>query len=173
MSEPQVLTVASLWSGEPCRSDEIVTVTVQKVAGGALLVSIDAPLQGDPEPSRPPGPTMGLWEYEVVELFLLGDDERYTEIEIGPGGHHLVLRLEGRRKVVQSRLPLDLSVRRGDGRWTAQARVPAEWVPTGDLRGNAYAIHGVGEARRYLAATPVPGEQPDFHRLECFPRLTL
>jgi hypothetical protein len=41
-------------------------------------------------------------------------------------------------------------------------------VPEGPWRFNAYAIHGVGAARRYLAHFPVPGPRPDFHRLECF-----
>ena len=38
---------------------------------------------------------------------------------------------------------------------------------------NAFAIHGVGPQRRYLACTPVPGPQPDFHRLEVFPAVDL
>ncbi len=41
----------------------------------------------------------------------------------------------------------------------------------GFARANLYAIHGVGTARRHLAMTPVPGEAPDFHRLEYFARL--
>jgi hypothetical protein len=167
------LPIVSLWDGSPCRHDEGAQVTLQRVAGGALLVSCEAPLHGDPAPPGPPGPTWELWEHEVVEVFLLGDDERYTEVEIGPHGHHLVLRLHGRRAVVEKLLPLDLSVRVADGRWTAQARVPAELVPPGPLRGNAYAIHGVGAGRRYLAWTPVPGDEPDFHRLELFAPLEI
>jgi len=37
--------------------------------------------------------------------------------------------------------------------------------------GNAYAIHGQGSERRYLAAHAVRGAAPDFHRLECFAAL--
>jgi hypothetical protein len=33
---------------------------------------------------------------------------------------------------------------------------------------NAFAMHGLGLRRRYLAMEPVPGEAPDFHRLEHF-----
>ena len=33
---------------------------------------------------------MGLWDYEVVELFLLNSDtEEYLELEFGPHGHYL------------------------------------------------------------------------------------
>ncbi|MBY0399504.1 hypothetical protein K2X89_04365, partial [Myxococcota bacterium] len=54
-------------------------------------------------------------------------------------------------------------------RWRGRARVPLDFLPTGLCSANAYAIHGVGDARRYLAWHPVPGPQPDFHRLELFP----
>ena len=43
-----------------------------------------------------------------------------------------------------------------------------EDLPPGLAAANAYAIHGEGSARRYLAWTPVPGPAPDFHRLEYF-----
>lgn len=167
------LAIASLWSGEPCRDGERVAVTLTRVPDGSVLLSIDAPYHGDPPPAGEPGPTWALWEHEVVELFLLGDDERYTEIEIGPHGHHLVLQLEGRRKVVDKLLPLDLALAHARGRWTCTARLEPGLLPAGPLRGNAYAIHGAGKGRRYLAWAPVPGEGPDFHRLEHFRPLTL
>ena len=167
------LAITSLWSGEPCREGERANVTLTRTPDGSLLFSIDAPFHGDPPPAGEPGPTWALWEHEVVELFLLGEDERYTEIEVGPYGHYLVLRLEGRRRVVEKLLPLNLVVARVGGRWTCTARLEAGLLPVGALRGNAYAIHGDREGRRYLAWAPVPGEGPDFHRLEHFRPLTL
>lgn len=56
-------------------------------------------------------------------------------------------------------------------RWVAQVRLPVAWLPSGCDRLNAYAIHGVGAARRYLAFRALGGERPDFHRLEHFARL--
>lgn len=162
------LRVDRLWDGAPARPTEAATVTVRRDGDGAVHVHVDAPDHGDPAPESPPGSTDRLWEYEVVELFLLGDDARYTEVELGPGGHYLVLRLEGRRNPVEVGLPLEASVWREGGRWGARARIPAALIPPGELRGNAYAIHGQGEQRRYLAWTPVPGDGPDFHRLERF-----
>lgn len=35
-----------------------------------------------PAPSSPPGATDELWEYEVVELFLMGSEQRYLEVEV-------------------------------------------------------------------------------------------
>ena len=60
------------------------------------------------------------------------------------------------------------SICRGQVGWTGRAAIPAAWLPEPVGIGNAYAIHGPPEARRYRALHPVPGEAPDFHRLECF-----
>ncbi len=135
---------------------------------GRLVIEVAAPFHRDPPPDGPEGSCDGLWNHEVVELFLLGDDERYLEIELGPWGHYLVLELEGQRNVVASGHTLDYEVRRGQIGWTGRAVVPAEWIPEPIGLGNAYAIHGLEATRRYLALHPVPGDGPDFHRLECF-----
>ncbi|TNF34871.1 MAG: hypothetical protein EP329_06820 [Deltaproteobacteria bacterium] len=159
------LFVAHTWDGTPVAPEERALVAVT-IAEGALRLTVDAPYHGDPAPPGPPGPTDGLWDYEVVELFVLGPDARYTEIELGPHGHHLVLRLEGRRNPVATRLPLAYAATIDGARWRGTAEVPLTLLPPGPHRANAYAIHGVGTARRYLAMTPVPGDQPDFHRLD-------
>lgn len=170
------LPIRHLWDGSPCRDDERAVVSVERVPDGSLLIHIDAPFHDDPPPTAEPGSTDKLWEHEVVELFVLGDGDRYTELEVGPHGHFLVLRFEGQRTNGTSGHPLEVSVARSEGRWTGTARLAAELLPpgeVGDLRGNAYAIHGVGEGRRYLAWTPVPGPHPDFHRLKHFAPLGL
>lgn len=162
------LPIASTWDGRPIEPAERAEVVVTRELA-SLRLAIDAPLHGDPPPAGPPGPTAALWEHEVVELFVAGPDERYLEIEVGPHGHHLVLWLEGVRRPVMERLPLALDVRRAGARWravaTTDARVP---LPEAPWRVNAYAIYGVGDARRWLAHAPVPGERPDFHRLDRF-----
>lgn len=166
------LTIARLWNGTDAEPDEVVGLSLQPGAD-AFTVRVDAPFHDDPPPPRPPGPCERLWEHEVVELFVLGDDERYLEVELGPRGHHLVLQLAGRRRAYARALPLGFSARVAGTRWRGEASIPWAWVPTGALRGNAYAIHGQGESRRYLAWAPVPGDAPDFHRLEHFPSLPL
>ncbi|MFN7144438.1 MAG: hypothetical protein ACK4YP_11720, partial [Myxococcota bacterium] len=143
------LAVAHTWDGAACAPDERATVTLAPLDGG-LHVTIDAPFHGDPPPDAPPGPTWALWEHEVVELFVLGAGERYTELEIGPNGHHLLLRLEGRRNAVERLLPVEATWSRGDARWRAEAHLPAGVLPPRPWRLNAYAIHGVGPALRYL-----------------------
>jgi hypothetical protein len=161
------LEVASTWDGEELPADERVVLDLA-LGEASLRVEVSAPFHGDPAPSGPPGPTDRLWEREVVELFLLGTDERYLELELGPYGHHLVLRLRGRRRIEEQGLPLAYAVERVGARWHGRARLPALWLPPGLVACNAYAIHGVGAARRHCAAFPVPGPAPDFHRLERF-----
>jgi len=139
-----------------------------RVEGGELCVEVEAAFHADPPPPAPPGPTDRLWEHEVVELFLLGEGERYLEIELAPHGHHLVLCLGGRRRVERRGMAIEYAARRAGGRWSGRALVPAAWLPRGLARCNAYAAHGAGAARRHLAAFPIPGPEPDFHRLERF-----
>lgn len=163
--------IRELWDGSPARAAEHVRVTLAEVPGG-LGVHIDAPFHGDPPPAGPVGPTWALWEHEVVELFVLGPDDRYTELEVGPHGHFLLLRLEGRRNIVEKLLPVDVTVTRTGPRWHADVLLANAILPPRPWRINATAIHGaagIGSAgRRYLSLFPLPGTDPDFHRIELF-----
>jgi hypothetical protein len=151
---------------------------VLRRAPDALIVSVDAPYFGDPAPACAVGATAQLWEYEVAELFIADAGTHYLEIELSPHGHHLVLELDGVRRVVRSQLPIEYTVRieraqsSADphvlGRYRGQARVPLSYLPRAALRGNAYLIHGVAANRCYHAHNPPLGEIPDFHRLESF-----
>ena len=155
-----------LWDGSPGRVDERVSLRIE--LGTHLVIDVDAPWHGDPPPDGPAGRFWALWEHEVVELFLVGPDERYTEIELGPHGHHLGLQLDGVRNAVNTDVPIGWVVEHQGERWKGRASVSREWLPDPIAAFNAYAIHGVGDRRRYLAHAPVPGDQPDFHRLEHF-----
>lgn len=168
MSEPHIWRIDRTWDGEAARADEVATVAASAEAAGWRVV-VDAPLHGDPAPASPVGSTPLLWEHEVVELFVLGADERYLELEFGPHGHYLVLQLQRARNLLASGARLDYSVaRRGARRWRGEAFVPTGLLPGGLLSANAYAIHGRGAQRRYLCHRPVPGDRPDFHRLDVF-----
>ncbi len=161
------ITVASTWNGEPCDPDERVELWLE-VRDEALRLDVDAPFHGDPAPSGPAASTPRLWEHEVVELMLLGDDDRYLEVELSPHGHFLVLMLHGARQVTHQGMAMHYRATIADGRWRGEARIPMTWLPPGCSRLNAYAIHGRGDARRHLAWRPPGGDQPDFHRLERF-----
>lgn len=162
------------WRGAPAGTNERVVLTLSRAnndVGCDLLVDIDAPFHGDASPSSAAGPTQGLWDFEVVELFLLGAGDRYLELEFGPHGHWLALELEGRRNIVRtenSQRAVQFEAMRSAGRWRGTARIDASLLPDDLARANAYAIHAASDARRYLAAFPSPGSAPDFHRLEHF-----
>lgn len=161
------ISINHTWNGMAVDPPECGTVEVAVIAD-ALTVRVEAPFHGDRPPALPAGSTDGLWEYEVVELFLLGEDDAYLEIEMGPHGHFLVLQLKGARRVVNKGLPIVYSCEINGQRWRGTAVVPLSYLPQGADRANAYAIHGHGENRRYLAAFPTGGKYPDFHRLSAF-----
>ena len=158
------LAIDRTFDGREIPEDERASL-VLRLGGAGLRVDLEAPFHGDAPPPAPAGSHDGLFEFEVVELFLLGQRERYLELEFGPFGHYLALHLAGARRVVRRGLPLDFACER---RWTGRARVPLEYLPEALYAANAHAIHGAEPARRHLAAHPVGGLVADFHRLERF-----
>lgn len=161
--------ITCAWDGSPLVADESARLVLRADEGRDLVeLGVEARYFGDAAPGEGPGRLDGLWEFEVVELFLLGRDEHYLEIELGPHGHWLALALEGRREVIDASVPIGFDASIRESRWRGRAQIPRSALPPGLDRANAYAIHGMGASRRYLAMTPVPGPHPDFHRLECF-----
>lgn len=169
---PTTFDIRQTWDGEPIPNAEAARVDLA-FTPEHLVIEVEAPFHGDPPPAGAAGSTDELWRYEVVEVFIVGADHEdgtasYIEVELSPHGHYLVLELRGIRQVVGSGLPLDFRAVRDGVRWRGQARLARELLPLPPYRANAYAIHGRGAERRYLATHPVPGEAPDFHRLEFF-----
>ena len=161
------LRIRHTWNGAPCLPEEEVRIELNWTTS-ALSIRIQAPYHGDPPPPTPSGSTDLLWEHEVVEIFILGASERYTEIELGPHGHFLVLQLAGRRNPIRRGLPIQYQANIIGNYWEGRAVIPMDFLPDGIGHLNATAIHGEGSQRRYLAWTPMPGPHPDFHRLEAF-----
>lgn len=160
---PLRLRLAHTWNGERARPDELVELSLAFRAD-ELVLAVDAPFHGDPDP----GTAERLWDHEVVELMLLGDDDRYLEVELSPHGHVLVLQLHGPRHVAHRGLVPYHSARVEGARWLGEVRIPHAWLPPGCARLNAFAMHGAGPGRRYLAWRPPGGPRPDFHRLQSF-----
>lgn len=173
MGQPFRLDVSHTWDGQPVAAAERATLRCT-LGEAALRVEIDAPWHGDRPPAAPPGSVPGLWEHEVVELMLLGADDRYLELEFGPHGHYLALQLHGVRHVVASGMAIGLRCERLGARWRGLAEVDAALLPAGLWAANAFALHGGPAAldqrqpRRFLAAFPAGGTAPDFHVLTAF-----
>lgn len=165
------LQVAKTWDGYSVATSDVVAVSLRLDDEG-VVVHVAAPFYDDPAPSAPSGEMMGLWEYEVVELFLLGAHGHYLEIELGPHGHYLILLLDGIRQVKKRLQPHHCASRISGSCWQATLTLDIDQLPLPITHVNAYAIHGHGIKRRYLAAFPVPGEKPDFHQPRFFAALT-
>jgi len=178
-SRSTTFEIGHTWDGAPIADAPHAAITFT-LGESSFALEVDSHYYADPPPAAPPGSLDGLWEFEVVELFLLGDDERYLELELSPHGHYLALQLHHPRMLVAKGFPLDYRCRHEGERWWGHAEGDAALLPPGLHSANAYAIHGLGAHRRYLAAHPVASHQrvkshqrveshqPDFHRLETF-----
>ncbi|MCA9493427.1 MAG: hypothetical protein KC621_26030 [Myxococcales bacterium] len=164
------IVIGRTWDGALLPKDEQATIRLSW-EGDDLRVDVDAPFSGDPPPPSAPGPTDGLWEHEVVELFVILDRQgpRYLEIELGPHGHHLVLTLDGVRQPTERCLPLRYEASAEGDRWRGVARLEASRLGgERPVAFNATRIWGVGEARRYASVVTLPGDTPDFHQPDRF-----
>ncbi|KFM79373.1 hypothetical protein X975_16775, partial [Stegodyphus mimosarum] len=163
--------IAKTWDDRPL--DHESTKISFQTDGNFIVMNVTAPFFNDPPAPRGAAgqPFKNLFDYEVVEAFFLGQDDKYLEVELSPHGQHLVLLLSGRRNVIKMCLPMSYDVSIWDNHWYGIARIPKTYFPPRIRRFNAYAIHGSGERRHYEALYPVPRnrfEQPDFHRLDYF-----
>jgi len=120
---------------------------------------VKAPFFNDPvNPRGVPGePFFGLWNYEVVELFLANDKDQYLEIELCPWGQHIVLLLNGTHNTIHHSLPLHFTIlNRSADEWLGRAIIPLRYLPPRVTKMNAYAIHGSDSRRVYEALYPSP-----------------
>ena len=161
------LVIDRCWNGEEALGSERAEV-VFALGPAGLRVEIEAKFHGDPAPPGPPGRIDGLWNFEVVELFLANEAGHYLELEFGPHGHYLALRFAGIRQLVRQDIPLSFRAEVSGHVWRGWAVTPLAGLPSELRRANAYAIHGQGEGRRYLAAFALAGSRPDFHQPQCF-----
>jgi len=166
------IAIARSWDGKSLPETQKTALTVQ-FASDKLNIEIDAPYHADPPPQTVAGRCDRLWEYEVVELFLVGPDDRYLELEFGPHGHYLGLTLHGVRNVVDAAVPMAYAAQIHGRRWSGRAQLDTKQLPGPIERWNAFAIHGVGAERRYRAAHPLQGASPDFHRIQDYPATIL
>ena len=171
------MKIAYTWNGVAIPPEEEVLIHVEK-DGDNFIFEVNAPFYDDPKPKGEASSLDGLWNYEVVEFFISGavnphGHTPYLEVELSPHGHYLVIELLGERHRFGIKTSLDFVVKRSKKRWHGIVTIPLSWLAPPPHRWNAYAIHGVGARRRYLAMNPTFSEQPDFHRLECFSALEL
>lgn len=165
-----ILSTSKTWDGKAVADPEKMEVRFC-LRELELEVEVEGPFHGDPPPSTPAGELEGLWGHEVAELFLLGAGGHYLEIEIGPHGHYLIYHLTGIRQISKSISPTHCTTSITGSQWQGTLTLPLNQSILPFSHANAYAVHGQGAKRRYLAAFPVPGEKPDFHQPRYFASL--
>ena len=88
-------------------SSEQPQISIILTEQSALKIEYSAPFMDNPAPSEAQGRLWGLWEYEVLELFIAGADNEYLELEFGPHSHHLALYFKGERQLVEDHVNLE------------------------------------------------------------------
>lgn len=172
------LRIDRYWNGTACPDPRLHgTVTLSSTPDG-LRVTATLPHQASPRiPAQPPGTRVAnLWEYDVVECFIVGA-RTYLEVELGAGGHFLILDLCTRAPRVREheyerfRPSYDWrpSVPEDPGRWRSSIVIPWGMIPTRAHALNAFVI----VRDHFLAYHPTPGSAPDFHQPQTFPRVRL
>merc|ERR1719513_441299 len=101
------LKIQTTWDGDPVDTPTLVKLTDED---GDLGVEVEAKFWNDPtNPGGKAGkPFFRLWDFEVVELFLLNDV-----------GQHLVLLLD-KGKDLRHSLPIEYSVSRFTNSWSGK-----------------------------------------------------
>lgn len=168
-----LLVIQQSWDGISLPPKDWVSFSLNYLENGDLEIQISAPFYDDPPPKGAPigkkGSFWGLWEYEVAEIFLVGEDGHYTELEFSPHGYYLTLRLDAPRSVIAKEEPLQYSAKILGQTWKGHSIVPQNLLPSTIHRVNCFAIHGQNESRRYLCYSPLPHDKPDFHQPDRFP----
>jgi hypothetical protein len=114
-----------------------------------------------------------LWEYDVVECFIAGA-EHYLEVELGAGGHFLVLAFARPRACSKTyedwtpQMAFEPAMALGTA-WHSTILIPWTMLPAGVKGVNAYVI----SREHYLCYHPLPGPRPDFHQPDRFPAVRL
>ena len=166
----QEITIDKTWDGKTlpvqCHTSVVLTMTEER-----LQIEIDAPFHDDPPPCTPAGFTDRLWEFEVVELFIVGQQQHYIELEFGPHGHYLGYRFNGIRKQTGVVSQIKCSAIILGDRWRTTASIPMAELPPKATTGwslNATAICGTTNDRSYQSHTALSGEAPDYHQPDNF-----
>ncbi|MCR4313871.1 MAG: hypothetical protein NUV84_01330 [Candidatus Uhrbacteria bacterium] len=162
------------WDGSACSDDRLFADVSLSQTKEGLLIRVHAPMLHEQKvPDVPVGSRIeGLWEYDVVELFLVGPGHQYLEIELGAGGHFLVLGFDSilhRSDAYESFKPILRFEKTNEKTWKSSITIPWKMIPENLRALNAFAIM----AGQFLAYSSVPGEQPDFHQPDRYPSISL
>jgi hypothetical protein len=120
----------------------------------------------------------GLWNGDVAELFIKGDDGRYQELNVAPSGAWWSMTLsEYRKREPEAKRPelVHTSCALEAGRWEVVAAFERQSLQV-DVNPSS-SIHVAGMWYRpestFLSSHPPPGIEPDYHDHGCFQPISL
>jgi hypothetical protein len=162
------------WDGTVCADERLqAEVWISQSTNGITIRCQAQILENQRTPVAPHDSRFDeLWNYDVVEVFLVGKDGKYLEVELGAGGQWLVLGFDEVRHRANDYKTFDPVHRNSSsvpGCWQSIITIPQEMIPEGLHALNAFAIFD----GNHLAVNPVPGTTPDFHQPNTFPEVTI
>ncbi len=169
-------SVRECWHGDPLPSPLWWVLAVDPKTlwfGGSL------PGGGRRVPVARPGEYCeGLWEGDVLELFLKEPGGRYFELNISPEGAWWAMELSSYRSRVPYLRPPRIShldAETLDGRWSALVGIERESLPFDLSADSRIHVSGIAhlDATRFISSRRVPASEPDFHHEEAFDEIRL
>ena len=169
------LEVSLDWNGRVLAAEERSHCQLT-LATRHLQVRMCCPFLDDPRPPQTVGPTRGLWNYEVFELFVaeqepLGSAVHYAEFEFSPHGHWLAWEFLGPRNRSGSDPRIEFQAEISGSSWSGEAKIAREDLPAPPWRVHAFALNGLNP-RNYQVSAILPGALPDFHQPSHFTPMT-
>ncbi len=168
------LSVTHQWNGDAATDERVRADVWLSQAREGLLVRVESPVLHEQRvPDAPMGARVeGLWEFDVVEVFLVGPGHEYLEIELGAGGHWLVLgfdRIRHRSNAYETFSPIVRYRKTETKTWVSEIVIPWNMVPENLRALNAFVI----AAGQFMAHSVLPGVEADFHQPDYYPSARL
>lgn len=126
------MEIKHTWNGTLLDPQDAVELQLETKSGYGLFIKINAPRYGDALPPSPSGwPFDGLSSYEVVHLFLLGENDTKTlELQFGPMGHYAVIFWTNRTKLGDLQREITYKTNGFNSVfWEGEAFIPLAYLP--------------------------------------------
>ena len=120
----------------------------------------------------------GLWNEDVAELFIKGEDGAYQEFNLAPSGAWWAMTLsEYRKRRIDPKrpVPLHISTTIGSDRWEVVAAFSRDTLEIPLLLSSRIHVSGMWYRPEpcYLSSHPPSGVAPDYHHSACFQAVSL
>lgn len=115
----------------------------------------------------------GLWEADVLELFIKDSSGEYFEFNLSPDGAWWAMKLSSYRVRAKDFVPprvLSIETIKDDGEWSGTVSIDRMSLPFQVKNGVSMHVSGIfqREGPRYLSSNRVVGVEPDFHHRQAF-----